>query len=353
MSVSVFEDDLLASMFGDELVSQLFSTSSTIANYICIEIALTNALRDADIISTDAADAIVAGCNSFHPDLSALRSAVAIDGIALPAFVLQLREHIGLPHSEFVHFGATSQDIIDTTLTLSLRDLNAEFSNKFKVLVESIDDLNQQFGTESLMGRTRMQAALPISVKDRLQTWAEPLSRLGEKLKVQAVETAVLQFGGAVGTRHAFGTKGDFIAGHMAKSLGLRNPPNVWHSQRDVLVSYANWLSSVTGGLGKMGRDVCLMAQQGIDEISFSTAGGSSTMPHKQNPVLAETLVTLAQFNATQLSGMHHALVHEQERSGAAWALEWMILPQMCVATVSALNNAHALIQSIDGIGKA
>ena len=96
-----------------------------------------------------------------------------------------------------------------------------------------------------------------------------------------------------------------------------------------------------------------MMAQQGIDEISFSNAGGSSAMPHKQNPVLAETLVSLARFNAVQLSGFHQAMIHEQERSGSAWTLEWMILPQMCAATASALKNARQLTRFITKIGSA
>lgn len=352
MSVSVFEDELLSGLFGDQMVSNLFSTSAVLSNYILVEIALTNALRDAKIISVDAADAIIAGCNSFRPDLTALQSAVARDGVAVPAFVQQLREHTGNQHSEFVHFGATSQDILDTSLMLSLQALNAEFSSKIRLLINSIEVLIHRFGAESLMGRTRMQAALPITVKDRLLGWIGPLSRQHEQLTSLSSETAVLQFGGAVGTRHLFGTQGDFIADHMAKALGLRNPSRAWHSQRDVLADYAGWLSLVTGVLGKMGQDVCLMAQQGVDEISFSHAGGSSAMPHKQNPILAEALVTLARFNAVQLSGMHQALVHEQERSGAAWALEWMILPQMCAATASALNNAHSLMENTARIGR-
>lgn len=351
MSIGVFDDELFSGLFGDDLVSDLFSTPSTIANYIRVEVALTKALKEAEIIGVDAADAIVAACKTFQPDLDELRSAVARDGLAVPAFVRQLRTHIGNPYAEFLHFGATSQDIIDTSLMLCLKQLNVEFERKINTLSGSIDDLIQRAGSVPLMGRTRMQSALPIEVKDRLLAWNGLLSRQTMKLKTLSPEIAVLQFGGAVGTREALGSKGDLVAAHTAKFLGLRNPINAWHSQRDILANYAGWLSLVTGGLGKMGQDMSLMAQQGVDEISFSNAGGSSAMPHKQNPVLAEILVALARFNAVQLSGVHQAMVHEQERSGAAWALEWMILPQMCAATASALKNAQNLIEGIERIG--
>lgn len=351
MSVGIFDDELFSRLFGDELISDVFSISTTLANYIQFEVALTKALQEADVISEDVAKVIIEACKTFKPDLNELQSGVAKDGLAVPAFVKQLKDHIGGSEVEFLHFGATSQDLIDTSLMLSLKLLNREFALRIKLLVDSLEELIQRFGSQNLMGRTRMQAALPIEVKDRLSAWIAPLARQLEKLELLNEEVAVLQFGGAVGTRSALGEKGDMIAHRMANILELKNPPKTWHNQRDNLANYANWLSLVTGGLGKMGQDMCLMAQQGIDEITFSNAGSSSAMPHKQNPVLAETLVTLARFNAVQLSGLHQAMIHEQERSGAAWALEWMILPQMCAATASSLKNAQQLVGHITGIG--
>jgi 3-carboxy-cis,cis-muconate cycloisomerase len=163
----------------------------------------------------------------------------------------------------------------------------------------------------------------------------------------------VLQLGGPVGTRAELAPHGAEIAAAMAAELGLGNPARAWHTTRDTLAEYAGLLSLVTGTLGKMGQDVCLMAQQGIDEITVTGGGTSSAMPHKHNPVLAELLVTLARYNAGQLAGMHHALVHEQERSGAAWALEWMILPPMTEAALRALGAADALCALVTRIGLA
>ncbi|MEL7149199.1 MAG: lyase family protein, partial [Pseudomonadota bacterium] len=147
-----------------------------------------------------------------------------------------------------------------------------------------------------------------------------------------------------------FGDEGERIASHMAGALGLAAGP-VWHTDRTAVAEYAGRLSLVTGSLGKFGQDVTLMAQQGVDEITLRGGGGSSAMPHKSNPVIAELLVTLARFNATQISGLHQALVHEQERSGAAWMLEWMILPQMSVVAARALSAACALCDQVERIG--
>ena len=249
-----------------------------------------------------------------------------------------------------IHTGATSQDVLDTALALTLRTVSDILTVRLKALDRSFAQLARDNGDAPLMGRTRMQAALPITVADRVQNWRQPLEAHIVALDALRPRVQRLQLGGAVGTRHGFGDDGDRIATHMADALGLASGP-VWHTDRTAVAEYAGRLSLVTGTLGKFGQDIALMAQQGIDEVSLAGGGGSSAMPHKSNPVLAELLVTLARFNATQITGLHQALIHEQERSGAAWMLEWMILPQMTVPTARALSAAQDLVSSIMSIG--
>jgi 3-carboxy-cis,cis-muconate cycloisomerase len=165
-------------------------------------------------------------------------------------------------------------------------------------------------------------------------------------------ETAFpLQFGGAAGTLDKLADKAGTVRATLAKNLGLSDLPQ-WQSQRAVIADLAHLLSLVTGSLGKFGQDIALLAQSGA-EIALSGGGGSSAMPHKQNPVNAETLVSLARFNAVQLSGIHQSMVHEQERSGAAWTLEWMILPQMVIACGASLRLASTLAGQIKRLGTA
>jgi len=199
------------------------------------------------------------------------------------------------------------------------------------------------------MARTRMQAAIPISVRDRVISWRAPVPRHLERLDVLAQHFPALQFGGAAGTLEKLGEKATAVRKRLAELLDLKDTPQ-WHNQRDVLVDVAGLLSLVSGSLGKIGGDVALLAQ-GAREISLSGGGKSSAMPHKQNPVQAEVLVSLARFNATQVSGMHHALLHEQERSGTAWTLEWMILPSMVAATAASLRTASQMLGSITQLG--
>jgi 3-carboxy-cis,cis-muconate cycloisomerase len=198
-----------------------------------------------------------------------------------------------------------------------------------------------------------MQAATEITVRDRILAWRLPLADHLARLEQIRPRIERVQIGGASGDRNALGDRGDEVVADVAGMLGLAPTGKAWHAMRDGVAEYASLLSLITGTLGKFGQDVALMAQQGIEEITLSGGGGSSAMPHKQNPVSAELLITLARFNAVQVSAMHHAMVHEQERSGSAWALEWMILPQMLMATGRALKTAHSLGGTITGIGKS
>lgn len=347
----LFEHALLGDLLGEESVSTAFSGEKLLGHFCQIEIALADALASSDLLGSESAEAIIQGCRSFVPNIQQIREDTLTDGLSVPAYVRQLKTHIGEPYQSYVHVGATSQDLIDTALALTLKDVITNYHRDINLLQVSLQDLNHAHGQRQLMGRTRMQAALPITIGDRIATWLAPLARHRKRLAMIGPAICVLQMGGAVGTNHVFGDKAAAIANDMASALELGKPSKQWHTQRDTLVDFSNWLSLVTGTLGKMGQDICLMAQQGVDDVTLTGGGSSSAMPHKQNPISAETLVTLARYNAVQVSAMHIALVHEQERSGSAWALEWMILPKMCEATACALKTAIRLTGQVSAMG--
>ena len=175
----------------------------------------------------------------------------------------------------------------------------------------------------------------------------EEMQRDLDRLAELSPRLLVLQFGGAVGTLDQLGHKAQAVAARLAERLDLRLPDRSWHSQRDGIVELAGWLALVSGSLGKMGADIGLMAQTHVGEIVLGGGGTSSAMPHKQNPIGAEILVALARFNATLAGGMQQAMVHEQERSGAAWTLEWLLLPQMTMATAASLRTAATLLGNV------
>jgi 3-carboxy-cis,cis-muconate cycloisomerase len=346
----VFDHPWLGGLFADAEAAAIWSPQRQLKQMLRFEAAYTRALGIAGKIPQAQAERVADAILTFRPDLEQLRAGTGQDGLPVPDLVAQLRR-VMPDDSKAIHSGATSQDVIDTALSLTLQDFSTLLQIRLETLSQTLVELSRRFEAAPLMGRTRMQAALPITAADRLATWFTPLEAHLLRLTDLRPRVEQLQLGGAAGNRAAMAPVAEVIAAEMARSLSLSNPPRAWHAMRDGVCEYAGILALITGTLGKMGQDICLMAQQGVDEIALARGGGSSAMPHKQNPIQAELLVTLARFNATQVAGMHQAIVHEQERSGAAWTLEWMILPPMAEVTARSLSVTSEVCAGITRIG--
>jgi 3-carboxy-cis,cis-muconate cycloisomerase len=352
MALSPFEHTLLSGLFGDAELAGLFSEGAELDAMLRFEAALAEAQGELGLIPSEAATTIGRLCASFEPDTEQLRNGVAKDGVPVPNLIKQMRAALDEAAAPHLHFGATSQDVVDTGLVLRLAAVTKVLGARIAAIVELLRAHEQTFGPNRLMGRTRMQDALDIAVADRLRDWRLPLERDLDRLLEIKPRLLVLQLGGAVGTLEKFGPKGSEMAADVATRLGLAAPQKSWHNQRDSIVEFANWLALVTGSLGKIGQDAAIMAQNARGEIRLAGGGGSSAMPHKSNPVAAEVLVSLARYNAGMSGTMAQSLVHEQERSGAAWTLEWLVLPQMVMATGSALLLGQRLLDSIEALGE-
>jgi 3-carboxy-cis,cis-muconate cycloisomerase len=346
MTISAFDHPFLSSLLSDEEVARAFSVEADIRAMLKFEAALAAAQAEVGLISQEAATKIEEVCASFSPDLAELREGTMKDGVVIPVFIKALRRSVGPPHAEKVHLGATSQDVIDSSLVLRLKALLSSFSVRLERLIDRLCTFDTDQGSLPLMAHTRMQRALLITVSDKLRTWREPLQRHRQRLAEMTPRILVVQFGGPVGARVGLEGHGDAIAAELARRLGLHNGPG-WQAERDGLSELANWLSLVSGSLGKIGQDVALMTQNEVGQAQLSGGGASSAMAHKSNPVPAEILVTLARFNASLLAAQHQGLVHENERSGAAWTLEWLVLPQMLAAAGASLRTATTLCDGL------
>lgn len=341
-----------AGLYSDPQIAEQFSNAAQFAGFARFEQALIKGLAQARLINAANADDIIARIAAFKPDHAAIAEASLTDGVPVPEYVRQLRAQVSGPDSEWLHHGATSQDLMDTAAIMTLSKTGFLLSKRLDELLARLADLAARDGGNALQAVTRMQTALEFAASDRLATWRQPLEDLRGRLTRLREQTRILQFGGPVGDLQVLGDNATIVAETIARDLDLRWPGYSWHSARGPMVAYANFMSELTGALGKIGQDVALMALRGDQDIQLAGGGSSSAMPHKQNPVAAERLVTLARFNATLVSGMHQAQIHEMERSGAAWMLEWMILPQMCETAGAALEAASALFRSIRRMGQ-
>lgn len=344
MSFTPFNAPVLAGLLGDRESASFFSVDADLKAIVRFEIALARAQADCGLISRQSADAIAEVLPEFEADRVALAEATARDGLAVPELIRQMRAVLPEGAAADLHKGTTSQDAIDTSLMLRLSKLLPILHKRLDDVMMALDTLALDHGDRQVMARTRMQRALPVTFAHKVDGWCAPLRRLSDSIP----ENLPLQLGGPEGALVAMGDDPMPIAKKLADELGLSMPDRHWQTDRWPVVAVSHWATEVATALGKIGADVALMAQNEVGEVRIKGGGGSSAMPHKNNPVLAESLVTLARFSAAQMGGIHQAALHENERSGAAWSLEWMLMPSLLVATGAALRNALVLIGQIE-----
>ncbi len=346
MTASVFDSLIFGGLFADDTVAAQFEDRERIRSMLRVEAALAIAEARAGLIPAEAAQRIDAAARTLEPDPASLAAATAGDGVPVTALIDQLREAVGGGAADFVHWGATSQDIMDTSLILGLREITVILDQRLADLVDRLLTLARRHAETPMLGRTRSQGAVPTSFGLKAAGWAAPLQRHRARLAELKPRVLAVQLGGAAGTRSVLGEHGIRVVRELARELSLACPVLPWHTHRDGLAELAGWLSLVTGSLAKLGQDIILLTQTGISEVRVG-GGGSSTMPRKNNPVGAELLVALGRHNAVLLGEMHQAMIHGHERDGAAWNSEWLALPQMAVGAGTAIARATVLIDGL------
>ena len=341
-------------LFTDEEIAVLLSDAAFVRALVEVEVALARAEARAGVIPAKAAEQI-AKASSDKVDIAALTQGTVRSGFPIIVLAEELRRQVDGDAAAFVHWGATTQDIMDTACVLQLRSVIKILRARLGEVARHLSALAERHRNTVLAGRTHGQQALPITFGLKVAGWVAPLVRHVERLDEIEPRLLVVQFGGAAGTLAALGDKGLRVVKELAKELSLAVPVMPWHTQRDSFVEFAGWLSLVTGTLGKMAQDIILLAQTEVGEAGESTEagrGGSSTMPQKSNPITSELIVAAARTNAALLSAMHQAQIQEHERATHGWQVEWLTLPQMILLTSGALEHALYLSENlqVDGV---
>jgi 3-carboxy-cis,cis-muconate cycloisomerase len=350
MAFSALDSQLYGSMFADPDVTQIFSDSFHIQSMLQIEAALARAQGKLGVIPLESADAIDNATRTLEVDVERLKAGIQNDGFPVIELVRQLREHVANNAADFVHFGATTQDILDSARVLQLRAALINMRQVLKRLIACLAVLAQQHQHTLMSGRTHTQVALPITFGFKVASWLAPLIRDYTRLQELEPRLLVVQFGGAVGTLAALGNRGFEVSSALAAELDLNMPLMPWHTQRDSIAELAGWLCLVSGSLGKIAQDVLLLAQSEIAEVRESadaSRGGSSTMPQKTNPITSEFILTAARMNTHLLGGVFQTMLHEQERGTHSMQLEWLTLGQMIGLTSGVLQKSAFLCQNM------
>ena len=339
LTISPFDSALYSTLLSDQEAGRYLGDDAQIRAMLQVEAQLALAQAESGLIPADAAQAIAQAAATVQITATSLAADTGTAGVPVPALVQALKHALPKEYARWVHFGATSQDIVDTALVLNCRELLTLYTTRLNQVIGQLVELASAHRNTLTAGRTRTQQAVPMCFGLKVANWLAPLLRQQQRLTELKPRLLKLQLAGAVGTLSAMQDHAVAITATLAQRLDLAVGQN-WHTQRDSIVELANWLAMTTGLLGKMGQDWLLLGQTEVGEVTFTNGGGSSTMPQKCNPVSAELLVTLARHNAGQVGQMHQAMLHEHERSGSAWTLEWLVLPSMLMATAVALHHS-------------
>jgi 3-carboxy-cis,cis-muconate cycloisomerase len=345
---------LLDPLFRSSPVGELFTDEAWLQSMLDFEAALARAEAAAGVIPANAALAIAAKCRVELLDQEKLSDAAALAGnLAIP-LVKQLKALVAAEDqdaSTFVHWGATSQDVIDTATILQLRRASLVIAKTLTQLCNALAALADQHRATPIVGRTWMQHAVPTTLGVKFAGWLDTLNRHADRLFETQARCFVLQFGGAVGTLAALGSAGDAVTQHLAKALNLSAPEIPWHSHRDRMAEIATTLGLLTGTLGKIARDIALHMQTEIDEIrepAEEGRGGSSTMPHKRNPVGAAAILSAATRVPGLVSTMLFAMIQEDERGLGGWHAEWETLPEIVCLTAGATHQLSNIVPKLE-----
>ncbi|MEM7269757.1 MAG: 3-carboxy-cis,cis-muconate cycloisomerase [Pseudomonadota bacterium] len=348
MAVTPFDSAIYRDLYGDAEVGALFTDSAEVRAMLLFEGALARVQGRMGLIPETAAAAIDRASQTVMIDPAGLAEGTASAGVPAPALVEAFRKAMEAPeHAAYIHWGATSQDVVDTGLMLRLRRALEIIDARLDALTQTLSGKASDYAETAMAARTRSQIATPTTLGAKIAVWRAPLMRCRERLAEARPRVLRLSLAGASGNLAAMGAQGPEVAAALAAELNLAHDPVPWHAARDGVAELAAQMALTTGALGKIGADLILLMQSEVREVTAGAGGGSSTMPHKSNPVGPEVLITLARANAGLTGRAFEAQIHANEREGAAWALEWMTLPQMVVAAAAALRHAQTLAETL------
>src|SRR6202163_238754 len=345
---------LLAPMLSSPAMRAACDDVASLQHMLDFEAALARAEAATGVIPASAAGPIEQACKAGSFDLDALAEAATRSGnLAIP-LVKALTAHVAKADPDaarYVHWGATSQDVIDTATMLGLRAAIDALLSDTDRAIAGFAKLATKHRDTAMVARTWLQHALPMPFGLKLAEYAAALHRSRARLQRLRSETLALQFGGAAGTLAALGNKGLLVADKLAQELDLPLPDAPWHTHRDRIAEAASVFAILAGTCGKIARDVSLMMQTDVAE-AFEPAGagrrgGSSTMPHKRNPVAAATALAAATMAPNLAATIFAAQVQDHERSAGPWHAEWPTLPMLQLVTSGALA---AIVDIAEGL---
>jgi 3-carboxy-cis,cis-muconate cycloisomerase len=345
---------LLDALFRYDALDKLFTDEARIQGMLDFEAGLARAEAKCGIVPLSQAQIIAGKCRADNLNFAGIAKDAALSGnLAIPLVkkLTELVAHDDKDAARFVHWGATSQDAIDTGCVLQVRGALDLIEQDMAQLSDTLIALAEKHHATPIVARTWMQQALPTTFGFILAGWLDAVTRHRERLAEIKPRVLTLQFGGAVGTLAALGGRGPEVAKALADELSLALPAIPWHTQRDRVLELASTLGLCMGTLGKIARDISLHSQTEIAELSepfVEGRGGSSTLPHKRNPVTCAVVLAAAMRIPGLVATLLSAMPQEEQRGLGGWHAEWEILPEIVRLSGGALHHLAEMMLGLE-----
>jgi 3-carboxy-cis,cis-muconate cycloisomerase len=350
MSTTVFDSALFRDMFGTAEMRAVFSDRALIERYIEVEVALARAEARCGVIPTEAAEQIATLSRYEVLDLQRMQHETEIVGYPILPLVEQLSKICG-EAGRYVHWGATTQDIMDTAVVLQVRCALTIVERDLQTVRGLLAELALRYRDTPMAGRTHLQHALPITFGYKCAVWLSMFDRHAERLVELRPRVEVGQFAGAAGTLASLGDKGLDVQEALMDELGLGIPQATWHVARDGLAETLNFLGLLTASLGKVALDVMMMMTSELGEVYepfVNGRGASSTMPQKRNPISCELMYAAAKGVRQHAGLMLDAMIQDFERSTGPWQAEWIAIPEAFALSAASLGQAKFMLAGLE-----
>ncbi len=345
---------LYQNIFYSEKVNSLYTDEALINYMLQFEAVLAKAQAKHELIPANVANTIEECCKVENINLEELIADAGLGGNVNIPLIKQLTAAVKQKDSEaakYVHYGATSQDVIDTAIMRQAKDAVTMIAEDLKQLIRQLVSLVEEHRKTVMIGRSFMQHARPITFGYKVAGWLDALLRSQKTIQILLQQGFALQLGGAVGTLSGMQEKGLQVSETMSELLDLQNPSKPWHTERDRFVTISSALGILTGNIGKMAKDISLLMQTEIAEVfepSATGKGGSSTMPHKRNPVGCIAILANANRVPGLVATMLSCMTHDHERATGLWHAEWETLSDIVKLTAGAVKKAVELTNGLE-----
>ena len=337
-------------LFGTDEMRAVFEERNQLQSWLNVEAALARVQGRLGVVPREAADAIVAHCNADEMSIEAIKKDMDVTRHPIVPVIKELERHCPGDSGEYIHWGATTQDIMDTGMVLQLRQALGILKRDLARVRRSLIDLAKEHRGTLMAGRTHGQQALPITFGYKVAVWAAEMGRHVERMQQCEPRLLVGQFSGGAGTLSSLGDRASEVRDALVEDLGLRNPVITWHSARDNLVEFIALLSMIAGSLAKMTHEVVLMQRTEIGELEEKFGPGqvgSSTMPQKRNPTWSEQVIAVARTIRALAGAALEGLEHEDERDSAVWHTEWHFVSEGCILSAGVLNLSIGIFENL------